>query len=404
VEIASGSMLGPRFKPDHFYMRTSPGSLWKETYSDPQYRGKARGKLMAVSMEQALFDDEWLTEAPFDPEKNTAQAIAALDLYKQHGVLAVTVSLQGTDPGYDQRVNGIARKQDAKFGKQGGALVSAYNPDGSLKAKWMARLEKLLHAADQRGMIVCLIYFHSGQDEVLESKQAVLNAAANITDWLIAKNFRNVIINVAEEWNLEGDTWDHDQFIPRRIANIVDYVRDRFHDADFLPPIGASAGGNMAYPASLARLCDMVLIHGNGQSSQDKIARIQEFEDYDRPVWVTYDNNGHEPTLENLDRELTSAEIMFRNTAGWGYVPWALALQFPFDYLPAESSAFTDGTPLELRQRAYFRAVLEHIANLTLRKPPSSVEKTEQGPDSKTGRGPGGGDASQTAALIRANR
>jgi hypothetical protein len=32
--------------------------------------------------------------------------------------------------------------------------VSAFRPDGSLKPDWLARLERLLRAADQRGMFI----------------------------------------------------------------------------------------------------------------------------------------------------------------------------------------------------------------------------------------------------------
>ena len=60
------------------------------------------------------------------------RAIEALDVYKRHGVVAVTVSLQGDDPGYS--ASGISRQNGFRYGREGGTLVSAYRPDGSLKA------------------------------------------------------------------------------------------------------------------------------------------------------------------------------------------------------------------------------------------------------------------------------
>jgi hypothetical protein len=240
----------------------------------------------------------------------------------------------------------------------------------------MDRLERLLTAADKRNMIVCLIYFDPGQDQVLESEEAIVKAARNMTDWLIEKDFRHVVIDVANEWDLNsGDDWEHGRFIPENIAGLVNEVRERFHDAEFTLPIGASTSGVMTYPASLAQWCDVVLIHGDGRSPQEKIARIQPLKETPRPVWMIEDDNGLKTTPDNLSHEEASLDAVFQATAGWGYMPWAQAEQYPFEYLPGPTSEFRDGASAEEREGAYFRAVLEDIARLVLKKPPSSVPK-----------------------------
>ena len=86
----------------------------------------------------------------------------------------VNVSLQGAQAGYDKSVNGIDRENAYRLGPGRGAYVSAFRPDGSLKPDWLARLERLLRAA------------------------------VNITDWLIAHDFRNLIVDVANEYDLPG--------------------------------------------------------------------------------------------------------------------------------------------------------------------------------------------------------
>lgn len=378
TEIATGSMLGPSYKQKAFYMRTSPRGDWRQTYSERGYRGKARGKLMVLRLAQGLFHDEWMTEHEFDPDANTNRLIAALDVYKEHGVLAFSVSLQGGNPGYDPKVNGISRRNGAKHGKEEGLLVSAFLPDGSLKPAWLDRLARLIRAADERGMIVNLMYFYQGQDEVFESDRAIVNAAQNITRWLVENNFRNVIIDIANEWDLKGETWDQAAFIPENITGFIEVVREQFNGADFSLPIGASTGGRMAYPASLARLCDVVLVHGNGRTPGEKLARLREFEDYNRAVWMTEDDNGRETTHETLERELASADALFNRAAGWGYMPWVQAQQFPFVYMPGQSAEFTDDTPVAQRDPAYFKAVLEYIASLVLRKPPITTNKKKR--------------------------
>ena len=71
VEIATGSMLGPRYDQRAFYFRTPDNPAWRKTYTGPGYRRDERGKLMNLRLAQAVFHDEWLTEKPFDPERNT---------------------------------------------------------------------------------------------------------------------------------------------------------------------------------------------------------------------------------------------------------------------------------------------------------------------------------------------
>ena len=378
MEIATGSMLGPRFKSDRFYVRGSRGSSWQPTYSGTPYRRQARGKLMLVRLAQSLFDDERLEEQAFDPDRNTQQVIDALDFYKQHGVLAISVGLQGDNPRYGETINGVSRNRAAKSAAKTSALVSAFRSDGSLKAEWLGRLERLLNAANQRGMVLCLTYFHPGQDEIFESPNAIAAAAKNITDWLIKKDFRNVVINVADEWDLDGRSWGHARFIPENIDRFVELIRERFNHADYTLPIGASSSGSMRYPDSLAQVCDVVLLHGNGRTPAEKLGRLRHFQATRRALWMVQDDNGQETTLANLAREKASADALFEGGAGWGFTPWKQAHRFPFIYLPDPNSEFGDDTMETKRDAAYFRAVLEHVATLVLKKPPGSEAKKKE--------------------------
>lgn len=372
AEIATGAMLGVRYDQRAFYFRTLDNQTWRKTYTGKGYRSEAHGKLMNIRLAQALFHDEWLTERPFDPAGNTGQVIEALDFYKRHGVLAINVSLQGGDPGYSAAVNGISRQNGAKYGQSGGLLVSAFRPDGSLKPEWLGRLERLLRAADERGMFVCLMYFYQGQDEIFDSPEAIEVAARNVTDWLIDHKFRNVIIDVANEWDLQGDRWDQGDYIPNNIGGLVERIRERFQikRADFTLPIGASTDGRMLYPASLTQVCDVVLLHGNGRPPKEKADRAQQYKVHARPVLMNEDDNGRPTTVEHLALEKASCDTMFRNGAGWGYMPFVQAQRFPFYYMPGPSPEFTGQTPPNERDHAYFHAVLDHVARLALTKPP----------------------------------
>lgn len=74
------------------------------TYADVNnVNPRAIGMLLNARMVQALFEDEnpetrGLWRYPngddFDPERNTDEFIAALPLYKAHGVIAFTINMQ----------------------------------------------------------------------------------------------------------------------------------------------------------------------------------------------------------------------------------------------------------------------------------------------------------------------
>jgi hypothetical protein len=373
VEISTGALLGRHYDPRAFYLRDAPGEAWQKTYTGPVYRHDAQGKLMNIHVAQALFHDEWMHEQPFDPERNTDSVIQALDFYKGHGVLMIDVSLQGGQAGYDKAVNGIDRENAYHFGPAKGTYVSAFRPDGSLKSDWLARLERLLAAANQRGMFVNLMYFYQGQDEQFQSTAAIHSGARNITDWLIARNFRNVIVDVANEYDLPGPQWDFKGYIPQNIIPLIDEVRECFKHSGYVLPIGASSDGRMRYPESLAGQVDVLMLHGNGRTPQEKMRRVAELRDAGRPVLMTEDDNGRTTTTEHLAQELASCDVFFHRAAGWGYSPFVQAQRFPFRYLPAVESELRDDLPEKDRDMAYFRAVLDHIASLTMRHPPKDA-------------------------------
>jgi hypothetical protein len=377
IEVATGSMLGPRYKQDRFYVRGGSTGTWGLTYDGRRFRRKVRGSLAMVRVTQGVFDDEWLNERSYDPGANTDRLIEQLELYQQHGVGGIVVGLQGGNPGYAREVNGVGRGASADLGEKSGALVSAYKPDGSLKPEWMARLDKLVAAANRRGLVVCLVLFQQDQDESLASREAIVAAARNVARHLIEANARNVLVDVADAWDEPQGHWDHRRFIPRYVEYLIRAVRDQFQHADFTVPIGASSGSGMLYPMSLARLCDMVLLQGDGRTAADKLARSRQFKQYGRPVLMVSDSNGKLSTKDELERERAIAEAYLQAASGWSYVPARTANRFPFEYRLPDNSAMEDSWPDAKRHPAYFRAMLEHIAKIVLRKPPSPAGKGE---------------------------
>ena len=303
IEIATGKMLGGGYEPRSFYVRDNPRQPWRKTYTGPAFRPEAAGRLMNLRIAQAIFDDEWLTEFPFDPEKNTDRVIDALDDYKAHGVLAISVCLQGGNPGYNREFPDIRRSIAYKPGPGKGAHISAFRPDGSLKPAWMARLKRLQQALNQRGMILNLIYFYQGQDELFPGPDAIRQAVVNATDWVIDNNARNVILEIANEQDIRG--WDHDEWIHRNMGELIQLARSRFQakKAGWAVPISSSSGPSMAVFENVRTVADLTIYHGNNRPIELKRSRTRElFHDpsVPGPIYMNEDDSGRETTPEVL--------------------------------------------------------------------------------------------------------
>ncbi len=373
IEIATGKMLGPGYEQRAFYVRDAGDRRWRKTYAGPDYRPEAQGRLMNLRIAQAFFHDEWLTEFPFDPVAHTERVIDALDVYKAHGILAINASLQGGNPGYNKEVPAITRVIVAKSGPGKGALNSAFNADGSLKPAWMARVKALQQALDWRGMILNLTYFYTGQDEVLKDTAALDQAVRNATDWLIENDCRNVLIEIANEFDITG--FDHDRYIYREIGHLMRLARERFaaKNAAFRLPISASTGGSMLLFPAVQQEADFVTIHGNGRKVDDQGIRTRElFENLEAPgpIDMNEDDSGRETTTDLLARELASCDAVFQAGGSWGYMPWRQLQMFPFPHVsPGPNAVVRADMPESARDAAYFKAVLEHVRELVLRTP-----------------------------------
>jgi hypothetical protein len=165
------------------------GSKWLIN-GEPVLKGSpAEGLLMNVRMVNAVFEDEGpsIEElAPgFDPEANTTELIEEMPDYYAHGIRAFTISLQGGMPGYE------------------GAVNSAFNPDGSLRQRYLGRVARVIQAADEQGMVIILSCFYQRQDShqySLDGKGAIFNAVENVAQWIKDQKFTNVVLEVSNEF------------------------------------------------------------------------------------------------------------------------------------------------------------------------------------------------------------
>src|ERR1039457_4420043 len=108
-----------------------------------------------------------------------------MPLWRTNGLLAFTLNLQGGSP------YGYSREQPWRN--------SAFAPDGSLRADYFSRLEKILDRADELGMVAILGCFYQAQDLVLTNETAVIHAVENATVWVLDHGYRNVIVEINNE-------------------------------------------------------------------------------------------------------------------------------------------------------------------------------------------------------------
>jgi hypothetical protein len=168
------------------------------TYRGVTHRGEAvEGLLLNSRMVQAIFDDEnpatahhwrYPDTGVWDPDRNTDEFCAALPEYRRHGLLAVTVGLQGGGSMYQPEV----------FDHY---VNSAFDRRGALKAAYAGRLRRVLDAADAAGMVVIVNYLYWRQIDKLEGDAAVRRAVEEATDWLLRTGHRNVLVDVVNEFH-----------------------------------------------------------------------------------------------------------------------------------------------------------------------------------------------------------
>jgi len=168
----------------------------RPTYEGVSFEGKhVQGLLFNSRMIQAVFDDEcegtrgrwkYPDTGEWDPERNADEFCARLPEYRAHGLLAVTVGLQGGGSNYSHEVY-----EDY--------VCSAYAPDGSFRQPFFDRLLRVLRAADQAGVVVIVNYFYWKQARRIRDDATVVSIVERTTDWILRTGLRNILVDVANE-------------------------------------------------------------------------------------------------------------------------------------------------------------------------------------------------------------
>lgn len=271
----------------------------KLTYSDLENsKPKVHGLLMNARFIQGIFDDKAAPERfnrfgrIFDPDKNTDDLIAALPEWYDYGLRAFTVGFQGGGPCFTTDNKTI---KNNPFGKNGESLDPAY----------IDRMDRLIKAADDLGMVVIVSYFYGDQVRRLESGQAVVNAVKTASNFLRDNAYTNVIIEVANEHDI-GAFNDH-QIL--QTAEGMSVLIDIAHKESGGLPVGCSGGGGYTNE-EVSKASDVILIHGNGQTRQHYYNMIKQVKEWcpDKPIVCNEDSQA----IGNL-------AVALQTQTSWGY-------------------------------------------------------------------------------------
>jgi len=322
------------------------------TYPGRSYRGRrVEGLLMNSRMVQGIFDDlnpetrpMWnYPDGPWDPERNTREFVAAMPEWRRSGLLSFTICLQGGNP--------------RGYGDRQPWHNSAFRPDGSLREDYMARLERILDRADELGMAPIVSYFYFGQDWRLEGDAAVLRAAEAATDWLVAKGYTNVLVEVANE--VDSRAYSREIIKAGRCHELIELVArwslGRVDSPAGRLLVGASLCGGVVPPGNIVSASDFLLLHGNGVS---RPARIREMVDECRalPEYrgqpVLFNEDDHYD-FDAPDNNMLAA---VDRHASWGLFDWRRegeGFEEGYQCVPVDWGARSQ------RKRAFFRLLAE---------------------------------------------
>lgn len=303
----------------------------RPTYAGRSYRGlKIEGLLMNSRMVQGIFDDlnpetvglwAYPDTGRWDADRNTSEFLAAMPSWRDHGLLAFTLNLQGGSP------QGYSREQPWHN--------SALRSDGSLRDDYLQRLERIIDRADQLGMVVLLGIFYFGQDERLDDEPAVARGVENAVRWVLDKGYRNVLIEINNECDVR---YDHAILRPDRVHELIERAKGIERDGCRLL-VGTSYGGGTIPKENVVRASDYLLLHGNGVNEPRRIAemvrRTRQVPGY-RPMPILFNEDDH----YDFDQPENNFVAAVGEYASWGLFdyrrtdePWEAGYQsVPVDW------------------------------------------------------------------------
>jgi hypothetical protein len=297
---------------EKFYINGRP------TYEGRKWNGYTiEGLLMNTRMVQATFNDlnaetthnwAYADSGKWDAERNLKEFLANMPAYRDHGVLAFTVNLQGGSPyGYSELDTQVWHN-------------SGVTSEGALRPEYMARIERVVERADQLGMVVILGIYYFGQERHLKDEESIKRGVQNTVDWVLEKGFTNVLVEVNNECNI---IYRQPILRPERVHELIELAKSRQDTNGRRLLVGTSYGGNYVPEANVVEASDFLLMHGNSVEDPNRIAEMvrqaRQVEGY-RPMPILFNEDDH----FNFDQPMNNFVAAISQYASWGYFDYRM--------------------------------------------------------------------------------
>lgn len=260
---------------------------------------KSLGLLWNQRLIQGVFDDykdrsrfNLFKVGVFDADTNTNALIASLPQWYDYGLRAITVGFQGGWPVDCVDVKDI---ENNPFGPDGKTLDKAYAD----------RMNRIIQAADDIGMVVIVSLLYWAQSNRLTDGRAVINAVKTGCTFLKENKYTNVIVEVANEYNIPPFATHPIAFSSEGMTSLIQIAKE--YSGGLL--VGSSGGGIMA-DKEVVEESDVVIIHGNGATNGQYYNFIQKVKE-----WAP-----NSPILCNEDSPCCSrVDVAVDTETSWGY-------------------------------------------------------------------------------------
>ncbi len=275
----------------------------KLTYSTIENSNpEVHGLLMNARFIQGIFDDkEDRTRfnrfgRTFDPDKNTDDLIKALPEWYNYGLRAFTVGFQGGGPCFTMGGKERSTIDNNPFSSDGTEI----DPD------YLKRMDRLIRAADDLGMVVIVSYFYWSQTTPrLKTGNAIVNAVKAASNFLRDNAYTNVIIEIANEHNV-SPFGEHDLI---RTAQGISLLMDIARKESGGLPVGSSGSGGYINQEEAAA-SDVVIIHSNKQTRQGYYNMIKQVREWEP----------NKPIVSNEDSQaIGQLKVAYQSRTSWGY-------------------------------------------------------------------------------------
>ena len=288
---------------EEFYINGKP------TFEGKTWRGmKIQGLLPNARLVNGIFDDKtdstrykWIYKdtKKWDADRNTSEFVMNMPIWREKGLLAFTINLQGGSP------EGYSKTQPWNN--------SAILPNGNLDEEHMKRLKLILDKADELKMVVIVGLFYFGQEKFLNDATAVKNGIKNAIEWILKNGYKNILLEI----NNECDFFKLDGLSPQTVHESIEYAKTITYQGRRLL-VSTSYAGKIVPSDKVIAASDFVLLHGNGIWKPEKIT-LQVYSVRKSPLYtpkpVVYNEDDHFKFDEEINNFVKATEAY----ASWGY-------------------------------------------------------------------------------------